>query len=71
MDDDKGNDGGDPVPTHLRMAPSEERVLPERRQLSEGYAPAGALSNDSYGRSMSYGHSISNSQTASRRKFPV
>jgi hypothetical protein len=45
MDDDKGDYRENPVRTHLRMAPSEERVLPERRQVKEGYVQGAGLSN--------------------------
>ena len=45
MDDDKGDYRENPVRTHLRMAPSEERVLPERRQVRQGYVLGDRLSN--------------------------
>jgi hypothetical protein len=45
MRDDKIGDRKNPVRTHLQIAPSEERVLPERRQVCQGYAPRGGLSN--------------------------
>jgi hypothetical protein len=44
MDDDKGDYRKNPVRTHLRMAPSEERVLPERRQVKKGYVQGAGLS---------------------------
>ena len=45
MDDDKGDYRENPVRTHLRMAPSEERVLPERRQVLQEYEQAAWKSN--------------------------
>jgi hypothetical protein len=59
MEDDKADYRKNPVRTHLEVAPSEERGLPERRQVSLDYAARGALSN--------YWQLSSKGQTASTR----
>ena len=43
--DDKGDYEANPVRTHLPMAPSEERALPERQQVREGYGQEAEKSN--------------------------
>ena len=45
MGDDKGNYEANPVWTHLPRAPSEERALPERRQVLKGYEQRAKKSN--------------------------
>ena len=45
MGDDKGDYEANPVRTHLPRAPSEERALPERRQVLKGYEEGGKKSN--------------------------
>ena len=55
---------------HLQMAPSEERLLPERRQVNEGYVQADGKSNSPQDPG-AQGHVTVNSQTASTRKPSV
>ena len=45
MGDDKGDYEANPVRTHLPRAPSEERALPERRQVLRGYEQGVEKSN--------------------------
>ena len=64
MDDDKVDYRASPVRTHLQMTPSEEHVLPERRQVLEEYEQAAWKSNR---RRASYGQASVKSHEASTR----
>ena len=64
VDDDKCDYEAHPKGTHPINTPSEERVLPERRQVVEGYEQGARKSNCG---DASYGQARTKSQEPSTR----